>query len=209
MRRAFLMIGLAMVPAATVILPSVVSADVLTFDDIGFDDIGWRWIPDGYGGFNWNQFAYIKQGTHPDSGYDHGVVSGEYAAFNYNAAVATVDGSVFTFTSAYFTAAWSDGLNIRIDAYAGSAHEHTRTIVVNTTGPTLFTFDWTGIDRLAFTSFGGVDADLGGSGEHFVMDNFTLTRVSAVPLPAAAWAGMSLLGVMLGAKSVRRRWRRS
>ena len=57
--------------------------------------------------------------------------------------------------------------------------------------------DWNGIDELRFTSFGGTNAGLGGSGAFFVMDDFTFT--TELPEPSAAplaGAGLLLLAAL-------------
>jgi hypothetical protein len=60
-----------------------------------------------------------------------------------------------------------------------------RTVVAKWYRPTWFDFDFSGIDRVVFESFGGTDsARLEGQGAHFVMDNFTFNKNVPVPEPA-------------------------
>ena len=63
---------------------SAASAAVLTFDD--FTTGSYQAIPDGYGGFNWDNATTIMAVNGPihapGSGYEHGAVSGNYTAFN-------------------------------------------------------------------------------------------------------------------------------
>lgn len=169
------------------------NAAVLTFDDLTPVELGT--IFDGYGGFNWDQFGYLNGAQHaPGSGYDNGTVSGDYVAFNEFANVATIDDGLFDFTSAYLTAAWNDGLNITVEGWNSGSLLYSTTVVVDTTGPTLFTFDYLGIDSLVFNSFGGVNVGLGGSGAHFAMDDFTFNE-SQVPEPGVlALLAMGLVG---------------
>ena len=135
---------------------------------------------------------------HPVSGYENGVVSGEYIAWkNDNVPGSVSRGSdLFNFNSAYFTAAWTNGLNITVAGYIGGASGtlmYSETVIVDTTSPTLFQFDYVGIDTLRFESFGGTDAGLGGGGLQFAMDDFEYT---VVPIPAAAWLFLSgLIGL--------------
>jgi hypothetical protein len=70
---------------------------------------------------------------------------------------------------------------------------------VNTSGPTWFDFDFLGIDSLTFRSYGGSPNPAyvqTGSGNHFVMDNFTYNG-TVVPAPGAvilAGVGTMLVG---------------
>ncbi len=90
---------------------------VLTFDDISTSESAS--IPDGYGGFNWEDFHYINApAVVPDSGYDNGLVSGDYVAFasTYeNPGTGRILGDLFTFNGAYLTGGWRDGLNVKVD----------------------------------------------------------------------------------------------
>jgi len=76
---------------------------VLTFDDVTGANIDL--IPDGYGGLNWDNMAVLDAPVlHPGSGYENGLVSGDYVAFNNAELVATVTESPFNFIGAYLTA---------------------------------------------------------------------------------------------------------
>jgi hypothetical protein len=174
------------------------NAAVLTFDDISGSAPGS--IADGYGGLNWtNLRSMFGCWVYPESGYCNGTVSGYNIAYNRYANMGvTSSDSLFNFDGAYLTGAWNDGLNIRVQGFNGANLLYDTTVVANYDGPTWFDFSYTGIDRLEFTSFGGVDSEPGdaGSGTHFVMDNFTY---SVVPIPAAVWlfgSGLGLLGWM-------------
>ena len=182
------------------------SAQTITFDDIAIDSIGA--IYDGYAGFNWDNFGYIKNTYHPGSGYDNGVVSGEYAGYNLNAYVATMEDVAFMFTGAYFTAAWNTDLNIRIDGYDNNnSIINTATIVVDYDAPTLFMARWTNLYKLSFTSWGGTGAVSGGSGAHFAVDNLTVNQCQMDPItPVPEPATMLLFGTGLaGLAAVARR----
>jgi len=173
-----------------------VQASVLTFDDITTDQSGGgTLIPSNYGGLNWaNMYVTYSDG---DNGYNRGTVSGDYVALNGGGRLAITSAgssSVFSFDGAYLTAAWRLGLRIQVVGYQGSNAIYDTTVIVDDDEPTYFNFDYADINRLEFTSFGGVFAGGdGGNGAQFAMDNFTY---SAVPIPAAAWLfGSALAGL--------------
>ncbi|MBX9252529.1 PEP-CTERM sorting domain-containing protein [Desmonostoc muscorum CCALA 125] len=163
---------------------------VLTFDDLPPTDIfDGSPIPNGYGGLNWENFYYLTSQTYGNnpSGYLNGTVSSPnvaYNAFGEPASVSTVTlgSGTFNFNSTYLTAAWNNGLSILVEGFLGGITKYATTVTVDTTSPTLFNFDFLGIDSLKFTSFGGVNAGYDGVGEHFALDNFTYNS-ETVPEP--------------------------
>jgi hypothetical protein len=171
-------------------------ADIVTFDDIAEGT-----IPNGYAGFNWGQFG-VAEGALHGAGYANGVVSPDNVAFNEWANVAMISDGAFNFEGAYLTGAWNDGLNVNIKGYLGGAVVYDTTVVTSAYMATWFDFDYLNVDALEFTSFGGIAVPgWNGSGEHFAMDNFT---VSAVPVPGAVLLGMlglSVAGARLRKKS--------
>ena len=205
MRRACVSVMGALV--LIVAMTASAHAATLTFDDIG---IGGN-IPNGYGGLDWSPFAhYLASSDNPpffaDSGYENGIVSGAYVAFNSGAQDIFATGPTFDFNSAYLTAAWNTGLNITVTGMQGATTLYSQTVVVNTTAPTLFTFNYLGIDKVIFSSFGGA-SDLfpqyGDDGTHFVIDNMTINEpVQSVPDSGSA---LALLGLgMVGIGAIRR-----
>jgi hypothetical protein len=161
----------ALVLALCVGWPSSSSADVLTFEGLG----NLTPIPNGYGGLNWSNFYTIDASANlPGSGYEHGLVSGTVAAFNAFADPASVSApaGTFNFHGAYLTGAWNDGLNIQVEGIVGGVPVFSQTVVVDTVRPWWFTFNYASVESVRFTTFGGTDAGLGGSGTHLAMDEF-------------------------------------
>jgi hypothetical protein len=174
-------------------------AETLTFDDLNpAGDLS-----NGYGGFNWSNFSVLDSTTYDaghENGYANGTVSTDYVAYNLNSALEAVIGasSSFTFNSAYFTGAWNNGLTISVTGLSSSNVVDQTSITVDSTAPTLETFNWTGVDTVEFTSSGGTNAGYNGSGEYFAMDNFRFNEPvpdgATTPLPSTAYAGLGLLG---------------
>lgn len=174
-------------------IAQVASASMLSFDDITSDATFYYLIPNGYGGFNWDNF-YIISENNPSiigSGHDNGCVSPHYTAFNGYSTPAIVSDDLFDFDGAYLTAAWNNGLNIDVQGFLAGNQIYSSTVVVGPFSPTWFDFNYAGIDQLRFNSHGGTNAGFGWSGEDFVMDNFTY---SVVPVPGAILLGILGLG---------------
>ncbi|MBH8561979.1 PEP-CTERM sorting domain-containing protein [Nostoc sp. CENA67] len=195
-------------PIAALGIGTVAQAAVLTFDDIApIPDLAE--IPDGYGGFNWDNFFY-KNGsdiTALDTGYDNGRVSGDYVSYNGFGNQAILSDRVFDFNSAYLTAAWNDGLSVTVEGLNKGTTLYSKTVVVDTTNPTLVNFDFFGVDELRFTSFGGVEPDylIGkGLGTQFALDNFTFNE-TVTPVPEPTLLSALLAVSTLSAGSVLKR----
>jgi len=160
------------------------SALVLTFDDIT-DLVGVHFIPDGYGAMDWENIYVVHEEYYPGTGYDNGVVSPHYVAFNGlgdpgSILVSAGDGfPAFDFEGAYITGAWNNGLEVTVAGYYEGGLVHTETVIVDTTGPVWFDGggSYSSIDELHFTSSGGTAAQQGLSGTQFAMDNFTYTPI--------------------------------
>ena len=118
------------------------------------------------------------------TGYNYGMVTPSNVAFNAGGYPAQIDspGTNFNFLSAYLTGAWNSNLNIEVQGFNGATLLYDTTVVASATSPTLFTFNYLNVDRLAFNSSGGQYAGFGSSGEQFVMDNFDF---EFVPEPSA------------------------
>jgi hypothetical protein len=154
---------------------------VLTFDDTA-GGLG-SFLPGGYGGLTWSNIYVLSGDLYaPRSGYAHGTVSDPNVAYNGNGTPAIVSGDEFNFVGADLTAAWNTGLSIQVDGFHEGSRIYSQTVTVDYSAPTWFAFNYTNIDHLVFLSSGGTWADLGGSGTHFAMDNFTWSPVGADPI---------------------------
>jgi len=190
-------LAIASIGAVCLTAGSVTSAHALT---LTFDDLPGtiNSIPNGYGGFNWNNFYHLNSVNYSPnpSGYLNGTVSSPNVAFNAfaNPASLSTNNTPFTFKSVYLTGAWNNGLNILIQGFQGANQLYSQTVTVDSTAPTLFSFNWSGIDSLRFASSGGIDAGYGGGGTHFALDNLTV-NTTAIPTPALL---PGLIGLGLG-----------
>jgi hypothetical protein len=157
----------------------VASGAVLTFDDI-ISTVDVEQIPNGYGGFNWDNFYVIHRSLAPSSGYDLGCISPNYVAYNGGAATfALLSDSIFDFNGAYLTSAWDSAMGVRVEGYLGSFLLYDTTVVVVNTGPTWCNFNYAGVDELRFSSV---------SVNQFAMDNFTYSA-TVIPAPGAVLLG--------------------
>ena len=180
----------------SLLIASSANAITLTFEGITTTEGYVNPVPNGYGNLNWTNF-YVVNGQDPfyvNTGYGAGTVSGQHVAYNYASQQATTAGSPFDFNSVYLTAAWNTGLNIRVRGLNSGNLLYDNTVVVNPDAPTLFNFNYLGIDRLIFDSFGGV----GPGGTQFAMDDMT---INAIPEPGT---GLLVIGGLLGLAGWRR-----
>ncbi|MBA4109323.1 MAG: PEP-CTERM sorting domain-containing protein [Leptothrix sp. (in: Bacteria)] len=154
-------------------------------------------IYSNYGGLNWSNFDVLNSSFYQPSGYVAGTISPSSVAFNaYGNAASFNSGAQFTFNSAYFTAAWSNGLIVDVQGYLGGSLVKSTSFTLDTTAASLITFNWANIDQVTFVSHGGVDAGLGGSGTHFALDNVTLNAVPEPSSFALVIAGLGIFGLM-------------
>ena len=192
--------------------PSLISAQTITFDDLNPETLAGSPypfdapIPDGYAGLQWNNVWVldVPQNLQADpaaTGYKDGLVSGNNVAFNDRGNPASISGGAFNLNSAYLTAAWNNGLQVEVQGYVGATLTYDNTYTLNTTGPSLITFNYLDVDEVNFISSGGVNAGLSGIGTEFAMDNMA---ISADPEPTSlAYAGLGGLASLL----TFRRWK--
>jgi len=163
-------------------------ATVVTFDELSDSTTG-TFIPTGYQGLVWSNFAYVNAILMSNTfgyanGANYGMVSPSNVAFNAGGTPAEIDspGTNFDFLSAFLTGAWESNLNIEVQGFNGNDLLYNQIVVVSATNATLFTFNYTDIDRLYFNSYGGDPAFGPNDGNNFVMDNLTF---EFVPEPSA------------------------
>lgn len=186
------LLALGLVPCAQA---TVTGTTTLTFDDIPLADAA-EWensiatLAPTYGGLSWDN-VYVMHRDYAaiqslDPGYQNGVVSGDWVAFNaYSDPASFFDGTAFTLVSAYVTRAAGTG-NVHFDGYLGASLVHSMNVVANDAAPTFVTFNWSGVDRVTLSS-----------DSQTVLDNLT---VAAVPEPetyAMFLAGLGLMGVVV------------
>lgn len=176
---------------------NVAQASVLTFDDVTADT--WDAIPNGYGGLDWTNFwvvaPHLDFSLDASSGWQNGLISGDFVAYNRFGDPAEVSSSTaFDFNGAYINAAYRDGLQVTATGLRNGAQLYQTTIAVDTGVSQFFAFDFMGIDTLLFGAEGGTAPDVW-DGAHFNIDNFTI-NTAPVPVPAAAWLfGSAIMGL--------------
>ena len=116
-----------------------------------------------------------------------------------NDATLSAPSGTFTLNSGYFTAAWYDGLTIDVTGFNSGNQIDATSFAVNTSGPTLETFDWSGVDSVVFHSSGGTqNPNLFGGGTHFALDNLRVNEeTTPTPEPGSVAAmGLGAFGVV-------------
>jgi hypothetical protein len=176
-------------------------AALLTFDDLT-PPPGAMQIPNGYEGFQWNNFYVSNAATYSGnpSGYLAGMISRPNVAFNWFANPAQLSNvNPFDLNSGYFTGAWNDGLQLEVRGYIGLTLAYDNTYTLSATAPSLLNFNYFGVTSVDFISSGGIHHPGydSGAGTHFAMDNLTVT---IVPEPSAV--ALLMLG-MLGWRKLR------
>src|SRR5262249_15759471 len=122
-------------------------ATVITFDDLPTPAFGGTLMPSSYKGLTWVNMFYLNAATNTlsPSGYNPAVVSPPNVAAMADDSIGKsvlISGPSFNFNSASLTAAWRNGLSIRVRGYTGGVNGtvlYDRTIVVGTSGPTFVT----------------------------------------------------------------------
>ena len=124
------------------------ASTTLTFDDVS--PFEYVLIPNGYHGFQWNNF-FIENATN-SPGFDTGAVSQPNVAFDGLGNPASISsGSPFTLESAYLTAVYVDLQQIRVQGFTGGIQNYDNTYTITGSAPTLVNFNYAGVDQVRFT----------------------------------------------------------
>lgn len=182
------------------------AVQVINFDDVTTSPSA-TIIPDGYSNFDWDNSAngiYVADGAaaYPGSGYENGVISGNYVAFSgYDTSPYRVDwlgAGAIDFIGTYFTSAWSSSQTLSFEGWLNGNQVYTSTdYTINNINPTLIALGWSGIDSLVIHNRANNLSD--DSRLHWAMDDFVFNNVSAVPEPstyALMLGGLGLVGFM-------------
>jgi hypothetical protein len=143
-------------------------------------------IYDGYYGFNWDSFYVLQKDLHPNSGYNKGVVSGEWVAYNSWDNLATVNDDIFNFNGVYATSAWDSLNTLTIKGFLNDVELYSFDYIINNQAPSWIDANFTGINKLSFDT----------SGSHFAIDDFTFNETSPTPEPSTLILfGLGILGI--------------
>jgi|688.fasta_scaffold255036_2 hypothetical protein len=191
--------SMAIVGVALGLMAGGVNAAVINFDDLAPEGVD---IPNGYAGFNWNNWEAFSSAPFSiigPNGYVVGTVSQSNVSNNGLGGPADFFSSdSFTVNSLWATAAWNDGLSVTFTGYDASNNiVQTITVIPSATEPTLYELNWAGIYKFGFASAGGTQhAGYFGKGTYVAIDDITVNAVSPVPVPATlALLGLGLIGV--------------
>ncbi|MCW5214589.1 hypothetical protein VU13_04710, partial [Desulfobulbus sp. US5] len=133
-------------------------------------------IPDGYKGLNWGEYCHaldpVNYGLDP-SGFVNGITSGQYVLANpwAETCVITAPGAPVAFDGGYFTAAWTEGMELTINGYNGGVPTGSVETTVDSTGPTWVSLASLGeVDRLEIS---GWDPSMGWT-DFFALDDLKI-----------------------------------
>jgi hypothetical protein len=190
--------------ALVVISATPSAAGVITFDEFAVPDGNTGALASPYQGFTWVNFSLLDPGgVFAGSGYENGLVSSENVAFTSGFGYFS-SATPFTFDSVYMSAAWRDGVRVRVIGLLGATELFSTSFLVDHTGPNLFTFNWGGINTVHIATSGGVEVPgLVGSGEYVAIDNIA---INTVPEPTSLLLlGTGIVGVAARVRNRRRK----
>jgi hypothetical protein len=167
---------------------AALTPEVLTFDEFPLAAGAEQPIPNGYGGFDWNEAGVFR--PNPPAQYGgYAVKSSPNLGFIAEAGGFEIDGYPspagtpstatapdFSFVGAWFSAVYRDGLVVTITAFDDGVLVGQKAVTVNTFGPTWVFVDdandgqrFESIDRIAFSA----DDHDGTTWDYFGFDDFT------------------------------------
>eukprot|EP00584_Thalassiosira_punctigera_P019069 CAMPEP_0172574454 /NCGR_PEP_ID=MMETSP1067-20121228/136711_1 /TAXON_ID=265564 ORGANISM="Thalassiosira punctigera, Strain Tpunct2005C2" /NCGR_SAMPLE_ID=MMETSP1067 /ASSEMBLY_ACC=CAM_ASM_000444 /LENGTH=288 /DNA_ID=CAMNT_0013367083 /DNA_START=170 /DNA_END=1036 /DNA_ORIENTATION=+ len=150
---------------------------------IGFEDVstttGYAIIPNGYHGLNWKNVWVMHRSRDPGSGYEHGIVSGDYVAFNNVGKPCSISSTTpFSIAGFQATAASHMGLNVLVESFDDGGNRigrYATTLGHPRDGPTFIDLrregNFEGLYKLKITTSGGTDAGLGGVWRELAIDD--------------------------------------
>jgi hypothetical protein len=198
MKTRLLRLSVACLTLLTLSIISPCSGTVVTFDDLSETGSG-AWFSfqyQGYQGLIWNNiqcfnailYTNVLAQMHPN--FTNGLTGDYYGMVSASNVVRLVGipssvpnseidspGTNFNFFSAYLTGEFNSNLNIEVQGFSGTDLLYDQTVVASATNATLFTFNYLGIDRLYFASFGGQPAFGLDAPGGIVMDDFSFEFV--------------------------------
>ena len=182
----------------------------LHFDDLVSSGPAIKGIVNGYQGLNWQAvFSLNTAAFSTSTGYGKAAVSptgaamigGSFGRFGS-------DDETFDLGSLYMTSIWRNGLNVLVEGVRNGSVVNSTTVVLNTTGPQKFDFNWSNLNWVRFTASGGTRISPYGDGMYFAFDDAGVARniqPAGVPVPEPATLGLAAVGL---AAALRRRARR-
>ena len=188
------------------------SGQMMDFEDISIPKETNYQVIKTYHDFTWSNAALINYEYYGrnQSGYKNGTVSGNNTLLNLGGRdmnVSRTNGGSFDLVSAYISSAWHNDMGIRVTGWLNGQEVNSMTLTVNATGPTEVLFNFTGIDKVTFTSLQqtGSHAGFKNSGWQMAIDNLVMNLVTAVPEPstyAMMFAGLGIIGLMVRRRKI-------
>jgi PEP-CTERM putative exosortase interaction domain len=153
-----------------------------------------KFIPIGYGGFTWENILAIDTRIYggDDTSVTRSLVSGNSVAYGagqgyvYSASLSTINGELFDFAGAHFTAIAKEYSGIIFRGYAGDVQLYSDLVFINNVAPTYVELNYSGINRITF------------DGEMFAMDNFSYSWLTSGENPSSVPEPSTALLVSLG-----------
>lgn len=175
---AALLAGLYIFPAAAL---------TITFDDLTDTSAGFGGtpIPDAYQGLIWTNWNVLDTADATNifgpSGAAAGTVTPPNVAYNPDGGEAIFSSATpFVFDSADLTAVWNQGMFITVTGLLNGVAEDQEVLSPppSATGPTLYSFDWAGINEVDILPTAGVPfAGYSGAGTQLALDDLTITPI--------------------------------